>query len=53
MSSRSSVAQPSQATPTIASILQTFAHHPALVFRDQDLGADELATSGRVFWRPS
>ena len=34
--------------PTIAWIHQTFAEHPVLVFRDQDLGANELAAFGRI-----
>src|SRR5215467_6356324 len=38
--------------PTIAWIQQTFAEHPVLVFRDQELGANELATFGRVFGVP-
>lgn len=38
--------------PTIAWIHQTFAEHPVLVFRDQDLGANELAAFGRIFGVP-
>src|SRR5262249_20448572 len=38
--------------PTIAWIRRTFAEHPVLVFRDQDLGANELADFGRVFGVP-
>jgi taurine dioxygenase len=38
--------------PAIAWIRQTFADHPVLVFREQDLGAHELATFGRVFGVP-
>ena len=38
--------------PTIAWIHQTFAEHPVLVFRDQDLGANELAAFGRSFGVP-
>jgi alpha-ketoglutarate-dependent taurine dioxygenase len=38
--------------PTIAWIRQTFADHPALVFRDQDLGANEYrhADNDDVSW---
>jgi len=35
--------------PTIAWIHQTFGEHPVLIFRDQDLGANELAAIGRIF----
>jgi taurine dioxygenase len=38
--------------PTIAWIQQSFAEHPVLVFRDQDLGANELAAFGRIFGVP-
>jgi taurine dioxygenase len=38
--------------PTIAWIRQAFAEHPVLVFREQDLGASELAAFGRVFGVP-
>ena len=38
--------------PTIAWIHQTFAEHPVLVFRDQDLGTNELAAFGRIFGVP-
>ena len=37
---------------TFAWIEHAFAQHPVLVFRDQDLGAGELATFGRRFGRP-
>ena len=37
---------------SIAWIRQAFADHPVLVFRDQDLGAHELAAFGRVFGVP-
>ena len=37
---------------TIDWIHQAFADHPVLVFRDQDLGANELAAFGRVFGVP-
>lgn len=33
-------------------IRQTFAEHPVLVFRDQNLSAPELATFGRIFGTP-
>ena len=33
-------------------IAQAFAEHPVLVFRDQDLGAAELAAFGRRFGTP-
>jgi taurine dioxygenase len=33
-------------------IAQAFAEHPVLVFRDQDLGANELAAFGRCFGTP-
>jgi taurine dioxygenase len=39
-------------TETFAWIDQAFAEHPVLVFRDQDLGAAELAGFGRRFGRP-
>jgi len=35
-----------------AGIQATFAEHPVLVFRDQDLGAPELAAFGRRFGVP-
>jgi taurine dioxygenase len=38
--------------PTVAWIHQAFAEHPVLVFRDQDLGANELAAFGRIFGVP-
>ena len=38
--------------PTIAWIQQSFAEHPVLVFRDQNLGANELAAFGRIFGVP-
>lgn len=38
--------------PATAWIRQTFAEHPVLVFRDQDLGANQLANFGRVFGVP-
>jgi len=38
--------------PTISWIHQTFAEHPVLVFRDQNLGANELAAFGRIFGVP-
>ena len=38
--------------PTIAWIHQAFAEHPVLVFRDQGLGANELAAFGRIFGVP-
>jgi alpha-ketoglutarate-dependent taurine dioxygenase len=38
--------------PTITWIHQAFAEHPVLVFRDQDLGANELAAFGRTFGVP-
>jgi hypothetical protein len=38
--------------PTVSWIHQTFAEHPVLVFRDQDLGANELAAFGRIFGAP-
>ena len=34
---------------TFAWIQRAFADHPVLVFRDQDLGAPELAAFGRRF----
>src|SRR5213594_255604 len=37
---------------TFAWIQAAFAEHPVLVFRDQDLGAPELATFGRRFGVP-
>ena len=37
---------------TLAWIEDAFAHHPVLVFRDQDLGAAELAAFGRRFGKP-
>ena len=37
---------------TFASISSAFAEHPVLVFRDQDLGAPELAAFGRRFGPP-
>ena len=37
---------------TFAGIQATFAEHPVLVFRDQDLGAPELAAFGRRFGAP-
>jgi taurine dioxygenase len=37
---------------TFAWIRRTFAEHPVLVFRDQDLGAGELAAFGRRFGSP-
>lgn len=37
---------------TFAWIAQAFAEHPVLVFRDQDLGAGELAAFGRRFGTP-
>jgi taurine dioxygenase len=38
--------------PTFAWIKQAFAENPVLVFRDQDLGPDELAAFGRRFGPP-
>jgi taurine dioxygenase len=38
--------------PTFAWIAQAFAEHPVLVFRDQHLGAAELAAFGRRFGVP-
>ncbi len=38
--------------PTVAWIRQSFAEHPVLVFRDQDLAAAELAAFGRRFGTP-
>ena len=40
------------AADTFASIQSAFAEHPVLVFRDQDLGAPELAAFGRRFGAP-
>ena len=37
---------------TFAWIAHAFADHPVLVFRDQDLGAGELAAFGRRFGTP-
>jgi alpha-ketoglutarate-dependent taurine dioxygenase len=37
---------------TIAWVKDAFAHHPVLVFRDQQLGANELAAFGRLFGLP-
>jgi len=37
---------------TLGWIEQAFADHPVLVFRDQDLGARELAAFGRYFGEP-
>ena len=37
---------------TLSWIERAFAEHPVLVFRDQHLGADELATFGAHFGRP-
>ena len=37
---------------TFAWIQGVFAEHPVLVFRDQDLGAPELAAFGRRFGAP-
>src|SRR2546428_5917749 len=37
---------------TFAGIQAAFAEHPVLVFRDQDLGAPELAAFGRRFGAP-
>src|SRR5204862_6823376 len=37
---------------TFAWIENAFAEHPVLVFRDQDLGAGELAAFGRRFGKP-
>jgi taurine dioxygenase len=37
---------------TFAWVAQAFAEHPVLVFRDQDLGAGELAAFGRRFGTP-
>ena len=37
---------------TFAGIRAAFAEHPVLVFRDQDLGARELAAFGRRFGTP-
>jgi alpha-ketoglutarate-dependent taurine dioxygenase len=39
-------------TGTFAGIQATFAEHPVLVFRDQNLGALELAAFGRRFGLP-
>jgi taurine dioxygenase len=38
--------------PTFGWIAQAFAEHPVLVFRNQDLGAAELAAFGRRFGQP-
>lgn len=38
--------------PTFAWIARAFAEHPVLVFRDQNLGAAELAAFGRRFGTP-
>jgi taurine dioxygenase len=38
--------------PTFGWIWRAFAEHPVLVFRDQDLGAAELAAFGRRFGSP-
>jgi taurine dioxygenase len=38
--------------PTSAFVVNAFAEHPVLVFRDQDLGAPELAAFGRRFGTP-
>src|SRR3984957_4696052 len=37
---------------TKAEIRQAFADHPVLVFREQNLGANELAALGRLFGTP-
>ena len=37
---------------TLAWIEESFAEHPVLVFRDQDLGPAELAAFGRLFGKP-
>ena len=37
---------------TLAWIEQAFADYPVLVFREQDLGARELAAFGRCFGKP-
>src|ERR1700739_368030 len=37
---------------TFAWVARAFAEHPVLVFRDQDLGARELADFGRRFGPP-
>jgi taurine dioxygenase len=37
---------------TIAWVRDAFAHHPVLVFRGQELGANELAAFGRLFGVP-
>ena len=44
------LSKPLDAT-TFAWIEATFAEHPVLVFRDQDLGAPELAAFGRQIGR--
>jgi alpha-ketoglutarate-dependent taurine dioxygenase len=38
--------------PTAAWVVQAFAEHPVLVFRDQDLDAPQLAAFGRRFGAP-
>src|SRR5246127_235956 len=38
--------------PTFAWIQQAFAEHPVLVFRDQHLGAGDIAAFGRRFGTP-